>query len=73
MKFSECWYRHLHCVRDQGFMKASQQFLNQMRDNPQALIKDFSDEARKKVGNNCSGELVARYFKALGLIKGPPA
>lgn len=61
-------------------MRNSQQFLNKVRDNPH-LLSDIEDDsspiANQKLNkteqkNYRSGELVALYFKHLGLIKGPP-
>ena len=40
MKFSECWYRHLHTTRDDEFLLKSQQFVNNIRESPFVIGSD---------------------------------
>ena len=66
MKFSECWYRHLHCMRDSDFLEKSQRFINKIREEPLTIMP--SDEDMGKVSKTQqklfkSGELVAQFFK----------
>lgn len=77
MKHSECLYRHLNTIRDDKFVKKSQDFIKQIHEDPQIIsqaeeqfgntneVQRISNTKRRSI--RC-GELIASFYKAVGLI-----
>lgn len=64
VKFSECWYRHLHCERDQQFIENTQRFIQKIREKP-FFKKEPNSNTRRLYK---SAELIAKYYKNVGIL-----
>jgi hypothetical protein len=64
VKFSECWYRHLHCERSKQFVDNTQRFIQKIRERP-FYKKEESTNQRRLYR---SAELIAKYYKNVGIL-----
>lgn len=64
VKFSECWYRHLHCERNKQFIDNTQRFIQKIREK--AFYKKESQSNVRRLYK--SAELIAKYYKNVGIL-----
>lgn len=64
VKFSECWYRHLHCERSKQFVDNTQRFIQKIRERPFYKKEQGSNQRRLYR----SAELIAKYYKNVGIL-----
>lgn len=64
VKFSECWYRHLHCERNKQFIDNTQRFIQKIREK--AFYKKEQQTNVRRLYT--SAELIAKYYKNVGIL-----
>ena len=79
-KYQECWFRHLHCERNDNFLLKTQYFIQKIRENPFVVSNNEkgkkneegnpdsrdSPETKKRLYRNA--ELIAKFYKYVDIL-----
>lgn len=76
LKFKNCWYRHLHCSRDEDVIQNTEYFLQDILYNPlegkspeelknPKNLKLLVEQSKKMIK---SAELAAKFYRAMGVM-----